>query len=213
MPEIDIQKRENDLVIATFGRSFYVMDDYSFLREITPANLAKPAHIFAIKDTWQFSPSGNASYQGEAYFRTPNPAVAVNIKYHLKEQPQPAQTRRGQQAAEAPAQMLVFTITNSAGDVVTVTERPFEPGVNSFRWNMRIQPQQTAQEGQQAQQAQGFRGGQGGRVAPVGTYYVKMEKKTGDKIELLSEPVPFTTVDLDRELMRFQDLPLMRLIK
>jgi photosystem II stability/assembly factor-like uncharacterized protein len=213
VPEIDIQQRENDLVIATFGRSFYVMDDYSFLRELTPATVAKPGHIFTIKDTWQFSPSGNLSYQGEAYFRTPNPPVAVNIKYHVKEQPQPAQTRRGQQPAEAPAQTLIFTITNTAGEVVTVTERPFEAGVNSFRWNMRIQPQQTAQEGEQTRQGQGFRGAQGGRVAPAGTYYVKMEKKTGDKIEILSEPVPFTTVDLDRELLRFPDLPLMRLIK
>ena len=33
-----VQKRENDLVLATFGRGFYVLDDYSPLREITRAD-------------------------------------------------------------------------------------------------------------------------------------------------------------------------------
>ena len=34
--DMTVQKRENDLVLATFGRGFYILDDYSALREITP---------------------------------------------------------------------------------------------------------------------------------------------------------------------------------
>ncbi|MBM3420381.1 MAG: glycosyl hydrolase, partial [Bacteroidetes bacterium] len=217
VPEIDIQRRENDLVVATFGRSFYVMDDYSYLRELAPATLSKPAHIFSIKDTWQFSPASNLSYQGEAYFRTPNPPVAVSIRYHVKEMPA-TPVKKGQQAAEQPKPVLVFTITNAAGEVVTVTERPFEPGVNSFNWNMRIQPPQT-QQGEQAGQGvqggqqggQGFRG-TGGRIAPEGKYFVSIGRKINDATETLAGPVPFNVKLLDRELLRFPDLELVRLL-
>jgi photosystem II stability/assembly factor-like uncharacterized protein len=211
VPELDIQRRENDLVIATFGRGFYVMDDYSFLRELTPENLTKPAHIFNIKDTWQFSMASNLSYQGEAYFRAPNPAVAVRIKYHVKEQPQPSSGRRGRQAEEQPEAVLVFTITNSAGEVVTVTERPFEAGVGAFSWNMRIQPQQTPEQEQGAQGNQRFRAAT--RIAPPGKYFVKVERKIGDNSELLAAPAPFNVVELDRELMRSPNNPLQRMFK
>ena len=44
--DLAIQKRENDLVLATFGRSFYVLDDYSPLREMTEDNLNKEAFLF-----------------------------------------------------------------------------------------------------------------------------------------------------------------------
>jgi photosystem II stability/assembly factor-like uncharacterized protein len=211
VPEIDIQRRENDLVIATFGRGFFVLDDYSFLRELTPDNLAKPAHIFNIKDTWQFTMASNLSYQGEAYFRTPNPPVAVAIKYHVKEQAQPSSGRRGRQTEEQPEAVLVFTITNSAGEVVTVTERPFEAGVGEFAWNMRIQPQQTPDQEQGAAGNQRFRAAT--RIAPPGKYFVKAERKVGDNTELIAAPVPFNVVDLDRELMRSPNNPLQRMFK
>lgn len=211
VPEIDIQRRENDLVIATFGRGFYVMDDYSFLRELTPDNVAKPAHIFSIKDTWQFGMSSNLSYQGENYFRTPNPAIVVSIKYLIKDQPQPAQARRGQQATEQPKPVLVFTILDAAGEVVSVTERPFEAGVGSFSWNMRIQPPQAAEQAQPAGGQQGFRGA--ARAASPGKYFVKVERKLGDNTNLLAAPVPFNIVELDRELLRSPYNPVQRFYK
>ena len=44
--DMQVQKRETDLVIATFGRGFYVLDDYSALREVTPATLAEEARLY-----------------------------------------------------------------------------------------------------------------------------------------------------------------------
>lgn len=55
--DIAIQKRENDLVVATFGRGFYVLDDYSILQKINADNLKESAHIFPIKDGVVFNPS------------------------------------------------------------------------------------------------------------------------------------------------------------
>lgn len=217
VPEIDIQRRENDIVIATFGRGFWIIDDYSYLRELNQANINKPAHIFSIRDTWQFSMASNMPSQGEVYFRTPNPQVAVSIKYHIGNVPA-VPVKRGQQPAEQEKPVLVFTITDAAGEPVTVTERPFETGIGSFNWNMRIQPPQTEQQaGQGGQQdarggQQAFRGG-GGRTAPEGQYFVRVEKKTGDKLEMLAGPVGFRIKGLDRELFRLQEFPALRLIK
>jgi hypothetical protein len=211
VPEIDIQRRENDLVIATFGRGFYIMDDYSFLRDITPANLDKPAFIFNIRDTWQFSMAQNMPSQGEVYYRAANPAIAVNIKYNVKELPQ-APAKKGQQAEENKP-VIVITITDAAGEVVSVNERPYESGIKAFAWNMRIQPQQTAAPAQPEPGAQRARGGMAGRTAPAGKYFVKIEKKLNDNVELLAAPVPFIIKELDRDLMRFQGFPITRLLK
>ena len=63
--DMTVQKRENDLVLATFGRGFYVLDDYSALRDITPATLAEDARLFPLRDAVLFNllglaPAGSA---------------------------------------------------------------------------------------------------------------------------------------------------------
>src|SRR5690606_27706668 len=54
------QKRENDLVLATFGRGFYILDDYSPLREITADALSQDAQLFPLRDAYLYSPRGSA---------------------------------------------------------------------------------------------------------------------------------------------------------
>ena len=50
-----IQERENDLVVATFGRGFYILDNYEPLRELTKENLEKSGHLFAVKAALMFN--------------------------------------------------------------------------------------------------------------------------------------------------------------
>ena len=74
--DIEIQERENDLVLATFGRSFYVLDNYSSLRQLKNKLNAK-AHIFPIKKSLMYidsRPLGNRGKgsQGESYFTAKN---------------------------------------------------------------------------------------------------------------------------------------------
>ena len=52
--DMEIQKRENDLVLATFGRGFYVLDDYTPLRQVNEEILASDAHIFPISDALMY---------------------------------------------------------------------------------------------------------------------------------------------------------------
>jgi photosystem II stability/assembly factor-like uncharacterized protein len=53
--DLAIQKRENDLVLATFGRSFYVLDDYSPLRDMTEENLSNEGVIFEPRKALQYN--------------------------------------------------------------------------------------------------------------------------------------------------------------
>ena len=71
--DIAIQERENDLVIATFGRGFYVMDDYSPLRYVTPELESTEAKIFPVKDALMFIQTEGKDNQGDTYFYSKNP--------------------------------------------------------------------------------------------------------------------------------------------
>ncbi len=98
--DIAIQKRENDLVLATFGRGFYILDDYSALRHISEEKLAKEAIIFPVKDSWMFHPSkplglrGN-TFQGSAYYAASNPPVAAVFTYYLKDETKNLESKSG----------------------------------------------------------------------------------------------------------------------
>ncbi|MDA9563054.1 glycosyl hydrolase [Flavobacteriales bacterium] len=88
--DLAIQKRENDLVGASFGRGFYILDDYSPLREVTEENMQKEAHLFPVKDAWWYIPRPILSFdekgsQGASHYVAPNPDFGAIITYHLAE--------------------------------------------------------------------------------------------------------------------------------
>jgi hypothetical protein len=88
--DLAIQKRENDLAVATFGRGFYVLDNYSPLRQITPALLNAEANLFPVKKTWMYiesSPLGlrGKAFQGDSYFTAPNPPFGAVFTFYLKD--------------------------------------------------------------------------------------------------------------------------------
>ena len=84
--DLAIQKRENDLVLATFGRSFYVLDDYSALREISQESIKQDAMLFAPRKALQYNQvrGGTRSGGGQAY-SAKNPPYGAVITYYLKE--------------------------------------------------------------------------------------------------------------------------------
>ena len=84
--DLAIQKRENDLVLATFGRSFYVLDDYSALRSINSGTLSKDAVVFKPRKALQYNQiMGGTSSDGMSSYYAKNPRYGANIKYYIKE--------------------------------------------------------------------------------------------------------------------------------
>src|SRR4030042_1894359 len=89
--DIAIQRRENDLVAGTFGRGFYILDDYSPLRSVSEAYLNKEAHLLPVKNAWMFIPSEplglkEKSFQGDSFYTAPNPPFGALFTYYLKEE-------------------------------------------------------------------------------------------------------------------------------
>ena len=96
--DLEIQRRENDLVVGTFGRGIYILDDYSALR--TPQSNLEEMTLFAVRDPWLYVPgtlwdSGKKGSMGAEFFTTDNPPHGAVFTYHLADGVKPlAQVRR-----------------------------------------------------------------------------------------------------------------------
>lgn len=155
--DMAIQQRESDLVLATFGRGFYILDDYSPLREITPEMQNSESHLFRIKDAKLFIQTSNKSSQGATYFTAPNPDFGATFTFYLKEVPklrkdirremekklfeegkpipQPSLAELDQENKEIPPYLLI-NIRDSEGSIIrTFTERPSK-GIQRFTWDL-----------------------------------------------------------------------------
>src|SRR5262249_31385563 len=104
--DLAIQKRENDLVAATFGRGFYILDDYSPLRQASNDLLEKDAAVCRVKTAWMFIPSNpyalkEKSFFGQTFFSAPTPPFGAVFTYYLKDEIKSLKKTR--QAAEKEA--------------------------------------------------------------------------------------------------------------
>jgi photosystem II stability/assembly factor-like uncharacterized protein len=153
--DIAVQKRENDLVLGTFGRGFYVLDDFSALREITPGALDDGARLFPLRDAYLFNLLGNAPAGSAGLGRlagnytVENPPFGAVFTYHVKD-PAPADAK------------LVLSITGESGRPVRRLDLDGTPGLRRIAWNLRREP--PAQSGVAA----GGRGGEGAAQPPQG---------------------------------------------
>jgi hypothetical protein len=91
--DLAIQTRDNDLVGATFGRGFWILDDYSVLREVSDAQLQQEAALFGTRAALWYVPKltlgdfveGGKASQGDEFFVAPNPPFGAVFTYYLKD--------------------------------------------------------------------------------------------------------------------------------
>ena len=81
---IVVQEHFSDLVISTYGRGFWIMDDITPLRHITPAVLASDAHLFPVRDAYRFRPITAPSTTYDDPTTGENPRYGASINYYLK---------------------------------------------------------------------------------------------------------------------------------
>jgi photosystem II stability/assembly factor-like uncharacterized protein len=214
--DLQIQKREDDLVAATFGRGYYVLDDISSLRELTPAVLASDAALLPVRRAplfMQNAPLGDA--HGGDFFTAPNPPFGATFTYYLKD---PITTMKDvrQTADQATAKkggdvfyppwdslkaeseqrppQLLFTITDAEGRVVRRLYETPKAGVQRVTWNLRYPGVQPITESGGPGGASG--GASGPFVAP-GPYHVAMSRLVDGVESPLGAPQPFDVYLLD----------------
>lgn len=107
--ELEIQRRESDLVVGTFGRGIYILDDYSPLRAISTSMVDEAAKIFPVKPGLMYVPSaplaggGPKAYQGASFFTAPNPDFGVTFTYYVKETVKSKKSQRKEKEQKAAA--------------------------------------------------------------------------------------------------------------
>jgi len=83
--DLAIQRQENDLVGASFGRSFYVLDDYSVLRNVSEDQLKQEATLFPAPDANWYIPRMGKGSQGASFFVAENPPFGATFTYYLND--------------------------------------------------------------------------------------------------------------------------------
>ncbi len=166
--DMDIQERERDLALATYGRGFYIIDIYPF-KEFSPEVLAEDAHLFDVQRAikWARLPQRGESY-GE-FAVTPNPQTESVIYYHIKNE----------------AKSVKLAIKDLEGNILAEVRGKSDPGLHKVTWNLRQRRTQTSGNQQ-------FRRG-GPSLVEEGTYKVTLivddEEVVTKKFKVIDDPI------------------------
>lgn len=215
--DIDIQQRENDLVLATFGRGFYILDDYSALRQLTPAVLEKDASILPIKDALHYVPmnrlgGGNGKgWAGASHYAAPNPPFGATITYYVKEKLRTRKELRKEEEQKAAVEgrvaayptidelraeererepQVFLTIRDSHNEVVRRIAASREKGVHRANWDLRLSATTPVNLGSPI-------GGDSGALVSPGDFTVTLSKIVDGVTTEIAGPETVHVIPLD----------------
>lgn len=215
--DLDIQRRENDLVIATFGRGFYVLDDYTPLRGLKESDLDKAAFIFPVKESLMYHQSlplgiRGKGFLGESHYAAKNPSPGAVFTYFVKEEIKTLKQKRKDAEKEAdknktaisyptfdamraedrqPEPYFLFVITDAQGKVVRRMKTGTGTGIQRISWNFRYDHTYPTSAPEGAPDNP-FAGETLGRMAAPGMYAVQLFKYEDGVVSSLTEPVKFS---------------------
>jgi photosystem II stability/assembly factor-like uncharacterized protein len=228
--DLAIQKREGDLVVATFGRGFYVLDDLTPLRVATPAMLESAAATFPVKKAMAYIPQTplglrGKSFLGETLFTAPNPPFGAVFTWYLKEE---VKTRRkarldaekeadkkgvpisypshsdlrAEAREEDPA--VVLTVKDADGNVVRRLSAPAKAGIQRVAWDLRFPPANPTRLTPPPADNPFFDPPEGPLVVP-GRYTVSFETRVDGALAPFGTPQPFVVESLGLQTLKAAD--------
>ncbi len=214
--DIKLQRRDNDLVGATFGRGFYVLDDYSALRNMAQSGFGSKPELFPVRDAWWYIPSvpmqaeGMPTLGSDSYV-APNPDFGAVFTYFLdkpfqttKEQrhereadlrsenkdiPFPGWERLTAESLEAEPRVMVL-VSDEAGNPVRWLEATNEKGAHRVSWDLRYPAVSPIDLSTPEFRPPWDTEPQGPLAAP-GAYTARLLALTGDQVIPLGEEQPF----------------------
>ncbi len=220
--DLDVQRRENDLALATFGRGFYIFDDYSVLRGLTKKRLENPAELFPVKEALRYIETSRLgltmvekAFQGETYFTAPNPAFGAVFTYHLHD----GLKTRKEVRAEAEKKALkdneafkyapidelrsedeehepriLLSVRDGSGSIVQRVSGKRSKGIHRIAWNLRYSPSSPVDL--KPQEPGPWDTPRQGPLVLPGRYSVTLEKEVDGIVSVLAGPQSFEVVDL-----------------
>ena len=228
--DIEIQKRENDLVVSTFGRGVYILDDYSPLRSLTKETIRKPAVIFPVKDALMFveaNPFGfrGKGFMGAGFYTAPNPELAAVFTYYIREEAKTLKQKRRdaekekqkkgedvdypaydvlKKEAEQEDPYLLFIITDEQGNTIRKIKTAVTKGINRISWDMRYLPFNPVTFTPFDDSYAWNEPDKGYMVVP-GTYKVSLQKYEDGNFTEMAAPVSFNCVPLNNSSLPAAD--------
>jgi photosystem II stability/assembly factor-like uncharacterized protein len=225
--DITLQKRENDLAIATFGRGFYILDDYSPLRTKQSEIKDKDGYLFPVKDALMYIPVQNKEILGSNVYIAKNPDFGAIFTYYIKDVPKTLKEKRHEkekelfkksepipQPSEAELRAekneippyLTFTVADESGNVVRLIHKSPAKGFNRANWDLRWQATHDINAGDKYDP---LKDNGSGVFAMPGKYQVTLSMTTAGETKQLAGPVKFNTVVLEDATLPASDRSAM----
>lgn len=211
--DLAIQKRENDLVGASFGRSFYILDDYSALREVSVDQLQEEATLFPTRKAWWYIPRPELSFgqrgsKGAGLYQAPNPPYGAVFTYYLSEGLTTLEQERKKKEKELKDQDVPFPgwdaldaekrqespeilliIEDEDGNFIREISCPVSKGFHRVNWDLRRTATNAINVDRVSKEARS------GLWAGPGTYTATLQKRVDGRVTNLSEQV---TVEVEK---------------
>jgi hypothetical protein len=206
------------LVIGTFGRGIYILDNYAPLRALRPETLNQEGVLFPVRDALMYIQStplggrGKAS-QGESFYTADNPPFGATFTYYLKETLKNKKTRRqesekaleklnsvltlptvedlrAEEEEEAPT--IIFNITDASGRLVRRLTAPTTAGMQRVTWDLRYPPVTLAPPAPPDAESDPYFQTPSGSLVMPGKYKVSFARRVNGVMTPLSAPQEFT---------------------
>jgi photosystem II stability/assembly factor-like uncharacterized protein len=227
--DIEVQERENDLVGASFGRGFFILDDYSPLRQMSEESLQKEPALFPVKKALQYIPlrpidSSGKGCLGDGFYVAANPPFGAVFTYYLKDSlktgaearreaeknldkagkpvPFPGWDKlRKEEADDKPE--IVLTVKDESGQVVRRISGPVSQGIHRVAWSLRYPPVEPIER--EATEREEWQWTPEGPLVVPGTFTVSLAKKVEGVLTPLGEPQTFTVESLGLATLEEKD--------
>ena len=214
--DLVIQRRENDLVGATFGRSFYILDDYSFLREVNDELLQQEAVVFNTRDALWYIPRPGMSFsekgsRGASFFTAKNPPFGAVFTYYLSDSYTTSKKERKKQEKELNTDrqnipfpgwealadefdeedpIMWIIVRDDQGNIVRRLMGSSERGFHRTAWDLKYPDYGIVDLGEK------FNAKKSGLMAAPGTYTIELVLQQNGMTRSMTDPRPFNVVRL-----------------
>ncbi|MEL6916224.1 MAG: glycosyl hydrolase [Bacteroidota bacterium] len=218
--DLTIQRRENDLVAASFGRGFYVLDDIGPIREFKTDMQKSEGTLFKVKPAYWYVEKQGIYGQGDNDYKAKNPPFGAVFTYFLPEKLKSLKETRqarekemvkqksevrfpGWEALEAETRQdslhLLLTVRNGQGKIVNTIKGSNKKGFNRVNWKLNY-PDKSGESLKPAKGGDNFFGKD--LLATPGDYTVTLSKRVDGKITVLSGPEAFKVVPLSKGALK-----------
>ncbi|MDY7109833.1 MAG: glycosyl hydrolase [Planctomycetota bacterium] len=210
--DIAIHAGQTDLVLGTFGRGIYVLDDYTPLRLADEQWLERGPSVFPIRPALRYiERSRGRGSQGASFYRAPNPPFGAVFTYYIDEKPLTRRERRKKaekeaiKAGETPpyptieelraeeeerAPTILLLVRDESGALVRRLRGSRSEGIHRAVWDLRL-PARTPVRPRRSGD------GPSGPLALPGLYTVTLAKEVDGVVSELTEPQPFEVLPLE----------------